>query len=116
MSSDTAARPDEKALLDVRSNGVSEAFEPHDLRSDTLRGLWPGADMGTDQVLADKLEELSKHLVADTYGGVQTVKYARQAYNSRRGAVTDRDLKRYNHDNHPDNHSSCFFWGRCSTR
>ena len=45
--------------------------------------------MVTDQVLAEKLDELSKHLVAETYGGVQAVKLARRAYNNRRGVVAN---------------------------
>ena len=74
-------------LLSVRSYGVSKAFLPQDARGQVLRGLWPGQEMVTDQVLGEKLQELSKVLVADTYGGVEAVKWARQAYNSRRGCV-----------------------------
>ena len=88
-SSDSQARPDEKVLLEVRSFRLSEAFGTHDLRSETLKGPWPGPDMVTDQVLAEKLDELSKHLVAETYGGVQAVKLARRAYNNRRGVVAN---------------------------
>ena len=77
------ARPDDKVLLDARSLGISSAFYQHDLRNETLRGLWPGRGMVTDQVLAEKLGELGAFLVADSYGGVDAVKWARNAYNSR---------------------------------
>ena len=73
----------ESALLNVRSHGLAHAFLPDDLRQQTCRGLWPGSDMVNDQVLEAKLKELCNCLVADSYGGVDAVKWARNAYNSR---------------------------------
>lgn len=67
----------------VKKQGLQAAFHPNDSRSDTVRGLWPGDSMVTDQVLDSKLKELSRYLVADTYGNVDVVRWAREAYNSR---------------------------------
>ena len=39
--------------------------------------------MDSDEVLEEKLAALSKYLVADTYGNVQVVYWARDAYNAR---------------------------------
>ena len=96
--------------------------------------LWkaPGrVRMVTDQVLAEKLDELSKHLVAETYGGVQAVKLARRAYNNRRGVVanpiwksslimfeyalsipSDDKMRLDWGDNKRESHAVCFFCAR----
>jgi len=80
----------ESALLNVRSHGLSHAFLPDDLRQQTCRGLWPGSDMVNDQVLEAKLKELCNCLVADSYGGVDAVKWARNAYNSRLTQINEQ--------------------------
>ena len=80
----------ESALLNVRSHGLSHAFLPDDLRQQTCGGLWPGSDMVNDQVLEAKLKELCNCLVADSYGGVDAVKWARNAYNSRLTQINEQ--------------------------
>eukprot|EP00438_Fugacium_kawagutii_P010278 Skav225675 [mRNA] locus=scaffold1924:366724:368019:- [translate_table: standard] len=69
---------------EVRKHGLHTAFSPSDSRAQSVRGLWPGsALLRSDEVLKGAMEELSKYLVADTYGGVDAVRWAREAYNSR---------------------------------
>lgn len=72
-------------LLRIRSAGLPKAYNVNDSRSDCVRGLWPGDSMGTDdENFKAGLKQLAKYLVADTYGSVQVVHYARQTYNNRR--------------------------------
>ena len=72
-----------RLLLGIRASGLSHAFSTNDSRFDTVRGLWPGSGMDSDEVLEEKIAALSKYLVADTYGNVQVVYWARDAYNAR---------------------------------
>eukprot|EP00435_Cladocopium_sp_Y103_P064892 s662_g26.t1 len=67
-------------LLRVRTSGLSHAFRANDSRSETARGLWPGSSMDSDEALEEKIAELSKYLVADTYGNVRVVHWAREAH------------------------------------
>ena len=79
------SKPDPKGLSDVlRKYGLGAAFAPLDSRCQSVRGLWPGSQVLTDdEALTRVVRELSRCLVADTYGGVEAVKWARDAYNSR---------------------------------
>ena len=55
----------------------------NDPKFDTVRGLWLGSSMVSDQVLEEKISELSKYLVADIFGNVQVAHWACEAYNAR---------------------------------
>ncbi|CAL1159390.1 unnamed protein product [Cladocopium goreaui] len=76
---------EEQGLSDVlRKHGLGAAFAPLDSRCQSVRGLWPGSQVLTDdEALTRVVRELSRCLVTDTYGGVEAVKWARDAYNSR---------------------------------
>ena len=68
----------------VERNGLSVVFEAADPRNSALSGLWPGSNLLEDpSELRVRLHELMAHLVTDTYGGVDAIRHARDAYNSR---------------------------------
>lgn len=68
----------------IQSNGLSSAFYPADLRCQTLMGFWPGEALVNDPAkMHEAVSTLSKCLCADTYGGVDAVRWARDAYNAR---------------------------------
>lgn len=68
----------------LEQDGLSSAFFPLDQRAQTAQGLWPGSALLQDTAkLKEAMHHLSKCLVADTYGGVDAVRWARDAYNNR---------------------------------
>ena len=52
------------------------------LGEQALSGLWPGRDMKPHE-LYEAVEKLQSVLCCDTCGGVDAVRYARDAYNQR---------------------------------
>ena len=64
--------------------GLPAAFYQLDERQDAARGLWPGSSLKTEPALLEALNKASGVLVADTYGGVDALMWARQAYNAKR--------------------------------
>lgn len=68
----------------IQSNGLSSAFYPADLRCQTLMGFWPGEELVKNpEKMHQAVTTLSKCPCADTYGGVEAVRWARDAYNAR---------------------------------
>ena len=66
----------------VTRSGLGATYEPADPRRQVASGLWPGEKM-TPQSLKQSVAKLQDILCTDTYGGVDAVRYARDAYNSR---------------------------------
>ena len=65
----------------LAQHGLAAVFPPADTRGETVRGLWPGPSLlASPQQLGRQLRSI---LVADNYGGVETVRRAREAYNCR---------------------------------
>ena len=62
--------------------GLGRIFRPHDSRRMATKGLWPGPSMSQSE-FREKTATLRSILVADTYGGVEAVRWARDAYNAR---------------------------------
>lgn len=68
----------------VAAYGLSSLFHSCDLRSQATIGLWPSLELRQDPLrLANALTVPRSILVADTYGGVEAVRWARDAYNAR---------------------------------
>ena len=75
-------KPSENDVVAV--NVLSSLFHSCDLRSQTAIGLWPSLELRQDPLrLANALTVPRSILVADTYGGVEAVRWARDAYNAR---------------------------------
>ena len=65
-------------------HGLSSVFYHHDLRRAQTQGLWPSLDMiQNPDKLEAALKKLLKVLVADSYGNVRAISWARNVYNSR---------------------------------
>lgn len=68
----------------VRRHGLGTLFSSQDARHESVRGLWPGPDLRSDEKLLRATEALRKCLVSEAYGGVRAARQARDAYNDRR--------------------------------
>ena len=67
----------------VANYGLSAIFHPGDLRCQTAAGLWPSSDLRENPLsLTTALNKSKGILVADTYGGVEAYRWARDAYNA----------------------------------
>ncbi|CAE7358961.1 DSPTP1 [Symbiodinium sp. CCMP2592] len=91
-----------------QKNGLCKAFYPQDLRHDVCRGLWPSEEMleDTDKCVR-AIKALNSVLVADSYGGVDAVKWARNVYNSRHPLHLVLDLSAIS----PDLGTGCLWLG-----
>ena len=66
------------------THGLSSIFMHHDLRRGQSQGLWPSLQMVRNpQALETAIRKLMAGLVADSYGGVRALSWARILYNSR---------------------------------
>ena len=73
-------RPGKPSDADIVAKyGLAAIFHPCDLRCQTVAGLWPSSELTTC------LKKSQGILVADTYGGVEAIRWARDAYNERPG-------------------------------
>ena len=81
---------EEATVVDVLEGGLAALFRRADARYDASLGLFASKDFLASGRVAEKVAELQNILVADTYGGVDAVAWARDAYNARRLAMVCR--------------------------
>lgn len=69
--------------MDVLEAGLAALFPHADARYDASLGLFASKEFLASGHVREKVVALQSTLVADTYGGVDTIAWARDAYNSR---------------------------------
>lgn len=80
------AIPTQPRARSVLAHGLQASFAPLDARKECVRGIWPAAELQqSEEALLAAVGKLELSLVSDTYGGVQAVARARDAYNARPG-------------------------------
>lgn len=71
-------------MVEALENGLSALFPPADARFDASFGLFASPELLASGHVVAQVGGLLGSLAADTYGGVDAVAWARDAYNSRR--------------------------------